>query len=177
MRNQLDRYAAPARVDWHLACITNRWTKRALASAGFGYPSPDPSTTAPYQRWKPIFSVAEIGGDESAAAAAENREMELSLKRRRTEDLEASRTKSVGGERDAETISKDWASTKSGFDGDLDGAKAYKLQTSRVAVVHGLNRPLFHMDLTSALQSAVANVERRREEEELVARVSGAETG
>ena len=45
VRNQLDRYAAPNKVDWHLACINNRWTKRALASAGFGYPTPRTSTT------------------------------------------------------------------------------------------------------------------------------------
>ena len=100
--------------------------------------------------------------------------MELTLKRRQTEDLESSRSKSVGGshgngherEREGDTISKDWASTRSGFEGDLDGAKAYKVGVSKVAVVHGLNRPLFHMDLTSALQSAIANVERRREEED-----------
>jgi len=36
---------------------------------------------------------------------------------------------------------------------------------AKVAVVHGLDRPLFHIDLTSALLSAVANVERREEEE------------
>jgi sodium-independent sulfate anion transporter 11 len=31
----------------------------------------------------------------------------------------------------------------------------------RTAVVNGINRPLFHIDLTSALQSAVANVKAR----------------
>ena len=111
--------------------------------------------------------------------------MELTLKRRQTEDLESRRSKSVGGshgngyererEREGDTISKDWASTRSGFEGDLDGAKAYKVGVSRVAVVHGLNRPLFHMDLTSALQSAIANVERKREEEDEAARRDGEE--
>ncbi|KAF3358141.1 hypothetical protein VdG1_02918 [Verticillium dahliae VDG1] len=33
----------------------------------------------------------------------------------------------------------------------------------RGVVVHGLNRPLFHVDLTSAMQSAIANVEAREE--------------
>jgi solute carrier family 26 (sodium-independent sulfate anion transporter), member 11 len=27
----------------------------------------------------------------------------------------------------------------------------------KLALVHGINRPLFHIDLTSALQSAIAN--------------------
>lgn len=58
VRNQLDRYAAPETVEWHIACINNRWTKRALTSAGFGYPTPPYSVRT---RWKPIFSVAEIG--------------------------------------------------------------------------------------------------------------------
>ena len=86
MRNQLDRYAAPARVDWHCASINNRWTKRGLASAGFGYPSPHVAEGPP-RRWKPIFSVAEIGGSSSAAAVAENREIKDDL-RRRTRDEE-----------------------------------------------------------------------------------------
>jgi hypothetical protein len=36
-RNQLDRHAYANKVDWHFAHINNRWTKRALASVGFGY--------------------------------------------------------------------------------------------------------------------------------------------
>jgi solute carrier family 26 (sodium-independent sulfate anion transporter), member 11 len=43
--------------------------------------------------------------------------------------------------------------------GDLKGVAPKT--SSRVAVVHGLNRPLFHIDLTSALQSAIANVQAR----------------
>ena len=42
----------------------------------------------------------------------------------------------------------------------LAQSKAYSAGVGgRVAVVHGLNRPLFHIDLTSALQAAVANAE------------------
>jgi len=36
LRNQFDRYADPERVEWHFAGVTNRWTRRALVSAGFG---------------------------------------------------------------------------------------------------------------------------------------------
>ncbi|KAM4066166.1 sulfate permease family protein [Hirsutella rhossiliensis] len=50
VRNQLDRYAAPDTVNWHFANIENRWTKRALAAAGFG--------------------IADLGGSDSAAKAA-----------------------------------------------------------------------------------------------------------
>ncbi|KAF2807014.1 sulfate permease [Mytilinidion resinicola] len=59
VRNQLDRYAAPEEVEWHFASITNRWTKRALTAAGFGYLSTDRSRNrAP---WNPVYSFAAIG--------------------------------------------------------------------------------------------------------------------
>jgi solute carrier family 26 (sodium-independent sulfate anion transporter), member 11 len=35
--------------------------------------------------------------------------------------------------------------------------------SARAVVVNGLNRPLFHIDLTGALQSAIANVQARDE--------------
>ncbi|KAI5810674.1 sulfate transporter family-domain-containing protein [Pyronema omphalodes] len=56
VRNQLDRYAAPDIVEWHFAAIGNRWTKRALSSAGFGFPA----GTRRKEGWKPVFSVAMI---------------------------------------------------------------------------------------------------------------------
>lgn len=152
VRNQLDRYASPDKVDWHLACINNRWTKRALASAGFGFPTPVNDGNM-MERWKPIFSVAELGGQDSAAAAAQYRE-----NARRVKDVEgrkASRdTDTVGQDESASSDSNEFVQT-------IVDSKAYGGGvTSRVVVVHGLNRPLFHIDLTSALQSAIANVER-----------------
>ncbi|KAI9845774.1 MAG: Sulfate permease 2 [Thelocarpon superellum] len=156
VRNQLDRWASPNPVEWHLACINNRWTKRALVHAGFGYPTPD----APkFSRWKPVFSVAEIGGENSAAAVAEQRDNEH-LQQRRKSDVEARRTASVDKD---EIISQ---SSEGGLDKNLAGSGAY-LRPSRVAVVHGLNRPLFHLDLTSALHSAIHNVERKGEQASL----------
>lgn len=142
VRNQLDKYASPSTVDWHFASINNRWTKRALVSAGFGFPTPDSSAT---HRWKPIFSVAELGGSDSAAQAAEATRHEKDLQETRAR--EASRPDGIGS-----------ADSDSGLSGsDL---KHHAIKTSaRAAVVSGLNRPLFHIDLTSALQSAIANVE------------------
>jgi sodium-independent sulfate anion transporter 11 len=126
VRNQLDRHATPDVVEWHFASVNNRWTKRALAAAGFGYPAVQ--TGEQFTRWKPIFNVAEIGGSSSAAQAAENEE-----RRRQSHvgDIEHSPTPSGGK------------------------------TSSRVAVVHGINLPLFHIDLTSALQAAISHVEKR----------------
>ncbi|KAL8839689.1 MAG: hypothetical protein Q9176_004296 [Flavoplaca citrina] len=157
VRNQLDKYAAPDRVDWHLACINNRWTKRALTSAGFGFPTPSGDNS----RWKPIFSVAEIGGKSSAAAAAENRENEGEIHKQLSRDEEGG-----FGQKKAEAAGKadEVSSDTSDFKQTIAGSKAYGFQT-KVAAVHGLNRPLFHVDLTSALQSAVSNIERRAGDE------------
>lgn len=145
VRNQLDRYAAPNRVDWHIACINNRWTKRALVSAGFGYPTPPNGGVI--QRWKPLFSVAEIGGNSSAATAAQNRDNATELRRQRTLDVEEGK----------EIVHEAGSTSSSDLGKELGSSKVYG---KKVTVVQGLNRPLFHIDLTVALQSAIANIER-----------------
>ncbi|KAL8927624.1 MAG: hypothetical protein Q9172_001253 [Xanthocarpia lactea] len=161
VRNQLDKYASPDKVDWHLACINNRWTKRALASAGFGFPTPSGDSS----RWKPIFSVAEIGGKSSAAAAAEYCEHEEGLKKQLTRDEEGGfRRKSAADAGDVVAKDDGASSDTSDFKQTIASSKAYG-PTTKVAAVHGLNRPLFHVDLTSALQSAVANIERKAGDE------------
>jgi sodium-independent sulfate anion transporter 11 len=139
VRNQLDRYASPERVEWHFASINNRWTKRALASAGFGYPSVAHSP-GDFQRWKPIYSVADIGGFDSAANDAEwqqNRE-ELRRASKSAADIEGAHSNAGS-----------------------DDVAVQKQRTGKVAVVSGVNRPLFHIDLTNALQSAIHNIEGR----------------
>ncbi|KAI9784177.1 MAG: Sulfate permease 2 [Geoglossum umbratile] len=140
VRNQLNRYTAPDTVEWHIACINNRWTKRALASAGFGYPN---SPTAVHKSWKPIFSVAGIGGRSSAASDAERRNEKM-LHRQQSRDAEDPKIDAI-----AVSMAKPTEQTAS--------------RSPKVAVVHGLNRPFFHTDLTTALQSAVLSVERKQE--------------
>lgn len=160
VRNQLDRYASPDPVQWHFAHINNRWTKRALASAGFGYPTP--VADSGFRRWKPIFSVAEIGGSSSAAAVAEivNHEQEVKQSNLKGEDLEsgiARHPHATERERQAPEESSDGSINEDGLHHEITASKAYFPR--KMAVVHGINRPLFHIDLTSALQSAVANAE------------------
>lgn len=163
VRNQLDLYASPDSVQWHFAHINNRWTKRALAAAGFGYPTPI-SADGGFHRWKPIFSVAEIEGDASAAAHAEmvKNEKEGHRPHAKPEDAEEGISSAPAEITECE-VSKDETSpddditmTEKGFHG-LTDSKAYRAR-SKVALVQGINRPFFHIDLMSALQSAVANM-------------------
>lgn len=143
VRNQLDRYAAPDTVDWHVACINNRWTKRALASAGFGFRTPEIDPAVGATPWKPIFSVANLGGSDSAAAVAEhNRQTSVAAHN----DIEAGHNTPCSDGRNS-------------LEKNISGSKAYKGGKGKLAVVQGLNRPLFHIDLTSALQAAIANSE------------------
>ncbi|KAG9507269.1 hypothetical protein J7337_000819 [Fusarium musae] len=144
IRNQLDSYASPDGVDWHFSCIHNRWSKRALVSAGFGVPYKPNEGTAP-RRWKSIFSVAEIGGKDSAVAIAQETDLD---------EMAPTHTDNT----DEEPLIGGFSSVKSY--GSMSSGDLEK-QRRRGAVVHGLDKPLFHVDLTSALQNAITNVEER----------------
>lgn len=68
LRNLLDRYAAPDAVEWHFVNVQNRWTRRALATAGFGYPtSQNPAALA---NWKPIYSIAPVHDEPTPRRAS-----------------------------------------------------------------------------------------------------------
>ncbi|KAH9902197.1 putative sulfate permease [Xylariomycetidae sp. FL2044] len=160
VRNQLDRYTAPDVVDWHMAALSNRWTKRALVSAGFGNPTARPDGVP--SRWKSIFSVAEIGGSDSAAAAAEK---EARHEKGDEESPTRLSTSGAGAPYGEDAIERSMASSTSGASVTKHKAPEVRHGESRRVVIHGINRPLFHIDLTSALQSAIANVQSRDESE------------
>lgn len=165
VRNQLDRYTSPDVVDWHIACINNRWAKRALVAAGFGYPLERPDGL--HHRWQSIFSVAEIGGNDSAAAAAEAAINEKALRERERRSHEHKVEEGLHDPSDninmAETSSASGGSSQNDDikkSSTAEGSVA-RLRQRRAVAVHGANRPLFHIDLTSALQSAITNIEAR----------------
>lgn len=75
VRNQLDRHSAPEKVEWHFAAVRNRWTKRALAAAGFGYPTEDRSADG--KTWTPVFSVAHTTEDEAVVDSREKQGLDM----------------------------------------------------------------------------------------------------
>ncbi|KAL0638030.1 hypothetical protein Q9L58_002966 [Maublancomyces gigas] len=101
VRNQLDRYAAPDKVEWHFAAVNNRWTKRALAAAGFGYPTEDRSAGG--KNWTPVFSVAHIAESEVAIDTREKQGLDEEagkpLTGRDSEDVHPVRTAVAGPRR------------------------------------------------------------------------------
>lgn len=157
VRNQLDRWAAPDSVQWHFAHIQNRWTKRALAAAGFGFPAISDGSGPRWQR--SIFDVAEIMDSVPGSSAQSlvstcnedwSKDLESGLRVQ-----ESSASSSVMGVAD------------DGIELVRTGERDVKVNTHRrrgrsgvgtgMAVVDGINRPFFHVDLTSALKSAIAD--------------------
>ncbi|KAL7275907.1 hypothetical protein RUND412_001126 [Rhizina undulata] len=133
VRNQLDRYAAPDKVEWHFAAVSNRWTKRALASAGFGFPSEVQGyTQGRKSTWKPVFSVAEV--------------VEPVVERKEFDDEEAGKPLTGKGEENIRISST-----------FLERATTSKKR--KVVAVSSIHRPFFHPDIDGALRSAIQNVE------------------
>ncbi|KAI8942829.1 hypothetical protein NX059_000869 [Plenodomus lindquistii] len=83
LRNTLDRYAAPAVVEWHFAGVHNRWTRRALAFAGFGAPSIDEEGKV--GSWVPTYTVGT--SLESAMEQEASESLKISSATR-SEDIE-----------------------------------------------------------------------------------------
>lgn len=144
LRNSLDRYAKPTVVEWHFAGLLNRWTRRALAVAGFGYPSAD--EPGEVGNWAPVVTVAS-----SLAGATD-------------ED----------GRNIAKLVSKDEEQYHAPGDGNSSSPStpeaietADKIETviclqtpsstirPKFVPVHGINRPFFHLDLADAVDAAV----------------------
>ncbi|TGJ84702.1 hypothetical protein E0Z10_g4074 [Xylaria hypoxylon] len=130
-RTQLDHHTYPDRAEWHIADVTNRWTRRALAASGFGFPRVSSDASADNTYWRPIFSVAASEG----LFNSEKEVVEVTQK-----DVEAG---------SADRIS----SSSSG------GANRSNEVPEKLTALQGVNRPHFHLDVTVAVETAIANVE------------------
>lgn len=135
LRSQLDRWAAPDPVEWHFACVGDRWTRRALAVAGFGYPSKrqferlaDGSNGSALGQWEPVFSLAEKAGLEPREGVV----VDELLPRPPPAAL-------------------DEAEKGNNFRRRRSSSFVYK--RSRLAAVYGINRPNFHIDLEAAVEA------------------------
>jgi sodium-independent sulfate anion transporter 11 len=151
VRNQLNRWASPDSVQWHFAHVHNNWTKRALAAAGFGWPAPSDGSAPRWQ--KAIFDVAEIVEDSLPASSAQSqvggecKDLEVGMK---AQDNSASSSIISGSEDDIQVVR-----TGRGEMVDTHRRRGRSGVGTGFAVVDGINRPYFHVDLTSALKSAM----------------------
>ncbi|KAI0194283.1 sulfate permease [Xylaria flabelliformis] len=131
-RTQLDYHTYPDRAEWHIADVSNRWTRRALAASGFGFPRVQADTVAGNTYWRPIFSVAasESPYDSEKIVVVTQKDVE-------------------GGSEPAEQISS-WSSR---------GAAVSNEVSKKMASLQGVNRPYFHLDVAAAVEMVIANLE------------------
>jgi solute carrier family 26 (sodium-independent sulfate anion transporter), member 11 len=149
VRNLLDRHAAPDTVQWHFASVFNPWAKRALAAAGFGYPSFE-TEDGRLQHFKPIYSLAEMT-QADPERQRDRQEISKGPEGRRKSAIADDVERREAGEFITQTENIMVERLEVSKDG-----KITKEQMLRMAEIHGINRPFFHTDIQSALTSAVA---------------------
>ncbi|KAG8424983.1 hypothetical protein J3458_001729 [Metarhizium acridum] len=138
LRNQLDNYSAPDTVEWHFANIHNRWTRRALGVAGFGYPTAENPEAV--RNWRPIYSVAATLSEKEGPFGDENRCVTDT-------DTDGERARGATTPVPGDTKRPGSWERSSGAD------------NPRMATIHGVNRPFFHGDLYSAVECAVTDAQ------------------
>ncbi|EFY98163.2 sulfate permease 2 [Metarhizium robertsii ARSEF 23] len=138
LRNQLDNYSAPDTVEWHFANVHNRWTRRALGVAGFGYPTAENPEAV--RNWRPIYSIAATLSEKEGPFGDENRCVTDT-------DTDEERT------RGTITAVAGYAKRPGRWEGSS------RADNPRMAAIHGVNRPFFHGDLYSAVECAVTDAQ------------------
>jgi sodium-independent sulfate anion transporter 11 len=141
IRNQLDRHASPSPVEWHFAHINSRWTRRALAVAGFGFP-----TTNHVGHWRPIFSIA---------AAVDAGFVFISEHEGRGSDKD-DEEKAVGKTGESTTVGKKSAVVSGG--GSSTAVPRAVDASGRLVPVTSVDRPFFHISVAAAVESALADI-------------------
>lgn len=147
-RIMLDCHTAPYWVDWHFAGLWNRWSRRALATAGFGYPTKRNEITL--GSWAPVYTLTSsfAGAVPEKTRAEENRtheQVKTDCECRAMEPI-------LDSENDIGTIMQSDTHT------DCHEKNGTIIETSeQYRAVFGLNRPLFHIDLDQAISAAVWN--------------------
>ncbi|KAI0595145.1 sulfate permease 2 [Biscogniauxia sp. FL1348] len=142
-RTQLEHHTAPDAAEWHFACAHNRWTRRALASAGFGFPSAR-HLAEMGGGWRPVLAVApEKKKVEEKRPGEKEGPEQVGVK-----DVEAALD-------DADRISSSSAPDGAARTRDAEEAPG------RLAAVRGVNRPFFHIDVAAAVENVLANLEGR----------------
>lgn len=149
LRNTLDRYAAPAVVEWHFAGVQNRWTRRALAFAGFGYPATkNPDALG---NWVPVYTVATslAGATEDDERDRDTRKLQL-----QAQDEESRRSTSTAPLK---------ASGKQVAGEETPPAVEVTEEKRKMEPLYGVDRPFFHVDLVDAVDAAIRDARKRDE--------------
>lgn len=136
-------------MQWHFAHVNNKWTKRALAAAGFGIPS---SANDGTYKTKAIFDVAETVDDGTPPVSSAQSQIFGSKEEwTKAPEIGIKVQEIIGATDDDIHVVQTGTQTaqaprRCGRSGSSPG----------MTVVDGITRPYFHIDLTSALRSAMS---------------------
>lgn len=148
LRETLDRHAAPGLVEWHFAGVHNRWTRKALTFAGFGFPA---TINADHMGvWCPAYTVTT-----SLLGTTGNERNEMEAARRHVQNRD-------------EELGKELAETHA-----LEVQSTSATEKRRFYPIHGVDRPFFHLDLHDAVDAAVRDAKKA---DQLEARTSCSST-
>lgn len=161
LRNQFDRYASPDKVEWHFAGVSNRWTKRALVASGFGVDSSRTPRVLQGDNYKgddaqevdqgPLIAVGPAGGATANDIVGVTRSGGASSTDERRTEGDGDVEKGSAG--NGENISAVPTASSAGAGALAAGGTGGK----KLVPVFGINRPFFHVDVATALKSAVRN--------------------
>ncbi|KAH7134413.1 sulfate transporter family-domain-containing protein [Dactylonectria macrodidyma] len=153
MRTSLDKYSAPDAVEWHFASVHNRWARRALAAAGFGFPtSRNPEALS---SWIPAYSIAPVLTEDRASVS-------------QVSDIEAVAVciPEPVHEQSSKTEEEEKAANAAG---GVSGKAKDVLNSppsgnhQPMAAIFGVDRPFFHIDLVDAVAVAVKDAKNKDE--------------
>ncbi|KAK0391336.1 hypothetical protein NLU13_0837 [Sarocladium strictum] len=142
LRTTLDRHCAPDAVELHFAHVHNRWTRRSLAVAGFGYPSAKNGDAQAY--WQPAYTIAAVLDEDSASRSHQSRCSTLADEESATKEDNPAKGFEAGAGYDS-------------TDTEVDSVLPHRKE----AAVFAVDRPFFHVDLQAAVESAVRDARAR----------------
>lgn len=143
LRSTLDRYAAPALVEWHFSGVQNSWTRRALAFAGFGFPAS--KNLQELGNWCPAYTVAT---SLACATKYDQRDLESLRCEVQEKDKESQRTNST-------------SQLEPPRDTKLSSTSTTSVEAPTFTPIYGVDRPFFHIDLHDAVDAAVRDAQRQ----------------
>lgn len=144
MRDTLARYAAPSVVEWHFVGVQNRWTRKALATAGFGRPARE---GVALEVWSPTYTVVP----DSKGAWSDAKGAGCVVDEETSRKSSATLHPDVG---DMEVLSKESVGSE-----EEEGRVGCVVER-RSEAVFGVDRPFFHADLADAVDVAVRDARR-----------------
>ena len=149
LRNAMERYAAPDAVEWHFANINNRWTRKALAVAGFGYPTSRNQDAL--RHWRPVYSIAAASPFTALDHNTTRPKSEVQV----IDDKQPASVISLQKVQENGSPRTDNSSVISTMTNDTVGGEPQ----SRGVALTGVDRPFFHMNLYEAVEAAVRDAE------------------